>query len=70
MRLYSYAAVGRFPGEIVLDPLVGTGTTCAVARTMGRRYIGIDINPAYTKLTQERIRDAPGHEPLLLVDRA
>ena len=50
MRLYSYAAVGRFPGEIVLDPLVGTGTTCAVARTMGRRYIGIDINPAYTNL--------------------
>ena len=70
MRLYTYAAVGQFPGEIVLDPFVGTGTTCAVAKTMGRQYVGIDINPAYIKLAQERIRDAPGHEPLLLVGRA
>jgi modification methylase len=70
MRLYSYGAVACFPGEIVLDPFVGTGTTCAVAKTMGRRYVGIDINPAYIKLAQERIRDAPGREPLLLVGRA
>jgi hypothetical protein len=33
---------------------------------MGRRYIGIDINPAYIKLAQQRT-NAPGHEPLLLV---
>jgi hypothetical protein len=70
MRLYTYQAVSHFPGEIVLDPFVGTGTTCAVAKTMGRRYVGIDINPAYIKLAQDRIRDAPGHEPLLLVGRA
>lgn len=70
MRLYTHGAVGHFPGEIILDPFVGTGTTCAVAKTMGRRYVGIDINPAYIKLAQERIRDAPGHEPLLLVGRA
>ena len=56
MRLYTYGSVGSFPGEIVLDPFVGTGTTCAVARTMGRRYVGIDINPAYIRLAQERIR--------------
>lgn len=70
MRLYTYGAVASFPGEIVLDPFVGTGTTCAVAKSMGRRYVGIDINPAYVKIAQERIRDAPGHEPLLLVGRA
>jgi modification methylase len=70
MRLYTYQAVAHFPGEIVLDPFVGTGTTCAVAKTMGRRYVGIDINPAYIKLAQERIRDAPDYEPLLLVGRA
>ena len=66
MRLYTYRAAACFPGEIVLDPFVGTGTTCAVAKTMGRRYIGIDINPAYIKLAQQRT-NAPGHEPLLLV---
>lgn len=70
MRLYTYGAAGLFPGEVVLDPFVGTGTTCAVAKTMGRRYVGIDINSAYIKLAQERIRDAPGNEPLLLVGRA
>jgi modification methylase len=70
MRLYTYQAVARFPGEIVLDPFAGTGTACAVAKTMGRRYVGIDINPAYIKIAQERVRDAPGHEPLLLVGRA
>jgi DNA modification methylase len=70
MRLYTYGAVANFGGEVVLDPFVGTGTTCAVAKTMGRRYIGIDINPNYIELAEERVRNAPGHEPLLLVGRA
>src|SRR5262245_11018425 len=43
--------------------------TCAVAKSMGRRYVGIDINPAYVKIAHERVRDAVGSEPLLLVGR-
>lgn len=70
MRLYTYGAVADFPGEVVLDPFMGTGTTCAVAKSMGRRYIGIDINPTYVKIAEKRVRDAPGFEPLLLVGRA
>jgi DNA modification methylase len=70
MRLYTYAAVGAFPGEIVLDPFMGTGTTCAVAKRMGRRYIGIDINPAYVQIAAQRLRDAAGGVPPLLVGRA
>jgi DNA modification methylase len=70
IRLYTYGAVGSFPGEVVLDPFAGTGTTCAVAKTMGRRYIGIDVNPAYIKIAEERVRDAPGREPVLFVGRA
>jgi len=69
MRLYTYGAAADFPGEIVLDPFAGTGTTCAVAKSMGRRYVGIDINPAYVKIAQERVRDAPGTAPPLLVGR-
>jgi DNA modification methylase len=69
IRLYTYGAAARFLGEIVLDPFVGTGTTCAVAKRMGRRYVGIDINPAYVRIAQERIRDAAGDGPLLLVGR-
>lgn len=69
MRLYTYGAAGNFPGEIVLDPFVGTGTTCAVARAMGRRYIGIDINEGYVALAQERVKAAP-RVKVLLVGRA
>ena len=69
MRLYTCGAVAHFPGEIVLDPFAGTGTTCAVAKSMRRRYVGIDINPAYTTMALERVRDARCVEPLLLVGR-
>jgi modification methylase len=70
IRLYTFGAMGKFPGEIVLDPFAGTGTTCAVAKTMGRRFIGIDINERYIKLAEERVRDAKSFQPLLLVGRA
>jgi DNA modification methylase len=69
IRLYSYGTADDFPGEIVLDPFVGTGTTCMVAKSMGRRYVGIDINPAYVKMAEARVRDAPACPPALLVGR-
>jgi modification methylase len=44
------------PGDVVLDPFFGTGTTGAVAKRLGRRFIGIERDPAYTALARERIR--------------
>lgn len=70
MKLYSYGASEDFPGEIVVDPFVGTGTTCVVAQKMNRRWIGIDINPGYLRFAERRIADARREEPLLLVGRA
>jgi modification methylase len=70
MRLYTYGAAAQFPGEIVLDPFAGTGTTCVVAKSMGRHYVGIDINAAYVKIAQKRLAGALDGEPLLLVGRA
>ncbi len=70
MRLYTQGAAADFPGEIVLDPFAGTGTTCAVAQRMGRRHVGIDINPDYLAIARARIRAAPAAAPLLLVGRA
>jgi modification methylase len=70
LRLYSHGAAAHFPGEIVLDPFAGTGTTCAAAKSMRRRYVGIDINPDYVKIARERLRSAPGPAPVLLVGRA
>ncbi len=42
------------PGDIVLDPFFGTGTTGAVARLLGRRYIGIERDPDYAALARAR----------------
>jgi DNA modification methylase len=45
---------GCKPGGTVLDPFSGSGTTGAAARQLGRRYVGIDLNPAYHDLARER----------------
>jgi DNA modification methylase len=42
-------------GGIVLDPFFGSGTTGAVAKRLGRQYIGIDLNPEYCELARKRI---------------
>ena len=42
-------------GGIVLDPFIGSGTTAAVAKMLGRNYIGIELNLEYIKLANERI---------------
>jgi site-specific DNA-methyltransferase (adenine-specific) len=44
------------PGDIVLDPFVGSGTTAVAAKRVGRRYIGIDIEPMYAVSAQDRVR--------------
>jgi modification methylase len=43
------------PGEIVLDPFFGTGTTGAVSRQLGRRFIGIEQDADYVQAARERI---------------
>ena len=43
------------PGDVMLDPFVGSGTSCRVAQVLGRRYIGIDLNPDYIRMAEERL---------------
>ncbi len=43
------------PGDVVLDPFFGTGTTGAVARMLGRDYIGIEREPAYRAAAEKRL---------------
>jgi len=47
-------AFGIRPGDLVLDPFSGAGTTGVAARTLGRRSLGIDINPDYHDLAASR----------------
>lgn len=42
-------------GDIVLDPFSGSGTTAKMAKLMGRRYIGIEVNPGYCQIARNRL---------------
>lgn len=46
---------GTPPSGIILDPFMGAGTTAVVAKKMGCQYIGIELNPEYIKIAEERI---------------
>lgn len=45
------------PGDIVLDPFMGTGTTAVVAKRMGRNYVGIDIDPNYKSIALSKLKE-------------
>jgi len=44
------------PGDLVLDPTAGTGTTLSVARRLGRRYVGIEEQDAFLALINQRLQ--------------
>jgi DNA modification methylase len=48
---------------IVLDPFMGSGTVAVVAKKLGRNFIGIELNPEYVKMAEERLKKIPN--PLL-----
>src|SRR6195256_3015255 len=63
------------PDDLVLDPFNGTGTTGAVATHLGRRYIGIERDPAYAKAAEKRIAavkplEAPSLAPFMTAREA
>jgi modification methylase len=53
------------PGDVILDPFFGTGTTGAVARRLGRRFIGLERDPGYAAIARKRIAEI---EPLAAED--
>lgn len=46
-------------GGIVLDPFMGSGTTAIVAKRLGRKFIGFDINEEYIEIANRRIDGIP-----------
>jgi modification methylase len=53
--LYRVLLACSKPGDVVLDPFFGTGTTGAVAKRLGRRFIGIERDPDYAESARRRI---------------
>ncbi|MEJ5252029.1 MAG: DNA methyltransferase [Armatimonadota bacterium] len=67
------------PGEVVLDPFVGGGTTAVEAKLLGRKCIAVDVNPACVELTRQSLRfnppktlfsELPLYEPMVQVGDA
>jgi modification methylase len=50
------------PGDVVLDPFFGTGTTGAVAKRLGRHFIGIEREPSYLAVARDRIGAVIPHD--------
>ncbi|MFQ5623003.1 MAG: site-specific DNA-methyltransferase [Paracoccaceae bacterium] len=50
------------PGDVVLDPFFGTGTTGAVAKRLGRRFIGIERDSAYREVAEARLARVRSHD--------
>ena len=48
---------GSEEGDTILDPFMGAGTTAAVAKSLGRYYLGCELNEDYGNLIQKRIQD-------------
>ncbi|OYT70366.1 MAG: site-specific DNA-methyltransferase [Chloracidobacterium sp. CP2_5A] len=53
------------PGDVVVDPFLGSGTTAVAAKKLGRHYLGIDINPDYCVYARDRVSRATRQTPLL-----
>jgi len=51
-------------GELVLDPFGGSGTTLAVAKKLGRRFIGFELSESYAAKIQARLKSVVAGEPL------
>lgn len=54
--LSRYIQVSSPRGAIVCDPYFGIGSTAVACRALGRKYIGIEINPDYCKIAEDRLR--------------
>jgi DNA modification methylase len=52
--------------DLVLDPFCGSGTTCLAAKNLHRNYLGIEINPEYVNLANDRLKQANFTQELFL----
>ena len=50
--------VSSAPGDLVLDPFSGSGTTCVAAATLGRRCVGLELSEHYVRHSRQRLNDA------------
>ena len=52
------------PGQLVLDPFMGSGSTCVSAKSLGRSYIGFELDKRYFDIAEKRIKELKVQENL------
>ncbi|MCW8914426.1 MAG: site-specific DNA-methyltransferase [Magnetovibrio sp.] len=65
--LYRVILSSTEPGDVILDPFFGTGTTGAVARKLGRNWIGLEQDPEYAQIAEARIKRVKAEKDLELL---
>lgn len=69
--LYRVVVASTDPGQVILDPFAGSGTTAAVARRLGRHFIGLERDPDYVALARQRLAAIPeSGDPAALINDA
>ncbi len=56
---------GSRPGDLVIDPFLGSGTTAESCERLGRRWLGIESHPAYAAMAEKRLQATVSNPPLL-----
>jgi site-specific DNA-methyltransferase (adenine-specific) len=56
--------VSSSPGDLVLDPFAGSGTTLAVAKKLGRKWVGCELSAEYSRAATERLDSVKENDPL------
>jgi site-specific DNA-methyltransferase (adenine-specific) len=54
------------PGDLVVDPFTGSGSTPVVCQELGRRFIGAELSAAYIEIARKRLADHAGQSPALI----
>ena len=55
LHIADHRKLPRDFAQIVLDPFLGSGTTAAIAKKLGRNYLGIELNGDYVRLAEDRL---------------
>ncbi len=50
-----FIEVSTEKGDVILDPMCGSGASCVAAKLLGRNYVGIDINPEYVEISKTQV---------------
>lgn len=50
--------------DVILDPFIGTGTTAVAAKRLGRKYVGIELDPQYVQIAQDKLAQENLHSKI------